>query len=392
MQKKLMVVAVAGALAAPALAFAQASTVQLYGRVTAEYGYVNQGDNRPNTDVFQTPGGSAIGVKGEEKLGGGLSAWFQCESSADIRGENQDGFCSRNSAVGFKGGFGNVYMGKWDTPFKRAISVGDGAGSEDTGLLGTAFLLTGSSTGVSTGTYGTTATTNPYGRHIWKRREQSSVFYDTPSFSGFSGSLSVSTGNAATAAVNSTVAPKPRVISVAGIYKNGPIGAAVGYEQHNQFATSITGQSLDDSAWVVAGSYNFGKVAVGASYNEQTYESTSNTGDLKKKAYGVGVDWDLAGPHSVGANYTHADTSGPSANMNINTATVSYNTLGGNASKLYQVYYGHAFSKRTTAKLAYVHLDNDNHSQQVLGGLASSVAANAGQNQNAFVMLVKHVF
>ncbi|MFN7088136.1 MAG: porin, partial [Burkholderiales bacterium] len=111
MQKKLIAIAVAGALGAPALAMAQASTVQVYGRVTAEYGYVDQGSGKPNTDLLQTPGGSAIGFKGEEKLGGGLSAWFQCESSADIRGQNQDGWCSRNSAVGFKGGFGNVYIG-----------------------------------------------------------------------------------------------------------------------------------------------------------------------------------------------------------------------------------------------------------------------------------------
>ena len=85
MNKKLMAVAVAGALAAPALAFAQASTVQIYGKITYEYGIADQGNGRPNVDYADSPGGSAIGFKGEEKLGGGLSAWFQCESSADVR-------------------------------------------------------------------------------------------------------------------------------------------------------------------------------------------------------------------------------------------------------------------------------------------------------------------
>ncbi len=56
MQKKLMVIAVAGALTAPALAFAQSSTVQLYGRATMEYGYVDQGQNKPNTDILASPG------------------------------------------------------------------------------------------------------------------------------------------------------------------------------------------------------------------------------------------------------------------------------------------------------------------------------------------------
>ncbi len=384
MQKKLMVIAVAGALTAPALAFAQASTVQLYGRVTAEYGYVDQGAGKQKTDMLQTPGGSAVGVKGEEKLGGGLSAWFQCENSADIRGENQDGFCSRNSAVGFKGGFGNVYIGKWDSPFKKAMSIGDGAGSEDTGLLGTAFLMAGSSTGTSTAVAGTSNVS----RHIWKRRQQSSINYETPSFGGFSGLAMYSTGNSATAGNDTTPNAKPRVISLAGIYKNGPIKAAVGYEKHNEFGLTAAGSpELDDKAWVVAASYSFGKVEVGGAYNKQEYD-LGGGGNLDKKAWTLGVDWSLQGPHSVGGSYAQADTSG---NMNavINSNTVSYNTAGGNKSRLWQVYYGHAFSKRTTAKLAYVKLDNDTNANQVLGGVKSGAA---GQNQSAFVMLVKHVF
>lgn len=380
MQKKLMVIAVAGALTAPALAFAQASTVQIYGRVTAEYGYADQGSGKNKTDILQTPGGSAIGVKGEEKLGGGLSAWFQCESSADIRGENQDGFCGRNSAVGFKGGFGNVYIGKWDTPYKKAISVGDNYGAEDTGLLGNAFLTSGSSTGTST------VSNAAVSRHVWKRRQNNSINYETPKFNGFSGLAMYSTGNSATAGTNTVVNSKPRVWSLAGIYKNGPVGVAIGYEKHNQFGVNGT-QALDDKAWVIAGSYNFGKVAVGATYNKQNYDLGAGA-NIDKKAWTIGADWDLQGPHSVGAAYAKADTSG-TATSAIDATTVSYNSAGGNGSKLYQIYYGHAFSKRTTAKLAYVKLDNDANSAQVLGGVKASAA---GQNQNAFVLLVKHVF
>ena len=41
MQKKLLAVAVAGALGAPAFALAQTSTVQIYGTMYVEYGYVD---------------------------------------------------------------------------------------------------------------------------------------------------------------------------------------------------------------------------------------------------------------------------------------------------------------------------------------------------------------
>jgi hypothetical protein len=59
---------------------------------------------------------------------------------------------------------------------------------------------------------------------------------------------------------------------------------------------------------------------------------------------------------------------------------------------MWQIYYGHAFSKRTTAKLAYVKLDNDSNANYTLGGVKASAVATANKDQNAFVLLVKHNF
>jgi len=381
MKRKLLCVAVAGAFAAPAVALA-ASTVQIYGAITAEYGYVDQGSGKNKTDMLQTPGGSNVGFKGEEKLGGGLSAWFQCESSADVRGEGATGFCTRNSALGFKGGFGNVFIGKWDTPFKQAYNAGR-KGGEDTGLLGTAFLMAGSSTGAST------VTLAGVNRHIWKRRAQTSINYNSPNFGGFSIGAAYSTGNAATAGTTATLSAKPRVMSIAGSYKAGPLNAAIGYELHKQFAVSGT-QELDDKAWVMAASYKIGKVAFGGAYNQQVYEQGAGS-ELKKKAWMIGADWDLAGPHSVGANYTKANKttgSGP-APVAINATVVPYNVAGGTGANLFQIYYGHALSKRTSAKLAYVRLSNDTNASYTLGGVKVGAA---GQDQKAFVLLLKHKF
>src|SRR3989304_1446999 len=72
MQKKLIAVAVAGALGAPALALAQASTVQIYGKAVFEYGYANQGTGKPNVDFMQGPGGQGTGLFGmADYLSGG---------------------------------------------------------------------------------------------------------------------------------------------------------------------------------------------------------------------------------------------------------------------------------------------------------------------------------
>jgi predicted porin len=315
MNRKLMAAAVAGAFAAPALVYAQNATVQVYGRANVEYGYVDQGNNRPDTDMFQTPGGSAVGFKGQENLGGGLAAWFQCESSADVRGLNQDGFCSRNSAIGLRGGWGNLFFGKWDTPFKRAGAVGT-VGTGETGVQGASFLTFGNSTGG--GASGGQGTSQSLGRNVWKRRETSTVNYESPDFGGFKFGVAYSSANA-TSAVDATTNARPRVGSIGGSYSNGPLNIGLGYEKHWDFGNGANGIVLgaggghNDEAWTVGISYNFmGSLLVGAQYIDQKYE-VGGGGDVKKKNWHLGADWNFGGPHHIMGAYTQAGDSKGSA-------------------------------------------------------------------------------
>ncbi len=389
MQKKLIAVAVAGALGAPALALAQASTVQLYGKATFEYGLAHQGGvgatAKPNTDILQTPGGSAVGVRGEEQLGGGLSAWFQCESSADVRGLNQDGFCSRNSALGFKGAWGNLHVGRWDTPFKRAITVGM-IGAGDTGLLGGAFLMAGNSTG--TGALGGQGASQSLSRNVWKRRESGLIYYESPSFSGFNILAAYSPANA-TAVTNLTTAAKPRVESIAGIYANGPLALSLAYEKHKNF--TAVGGGGDDRGWTLAGAYTFARVfKLGGTYVDTKYEMGSGL-DLTKKNWMVGADWNISGPHHLDLSYERAGNS--KGNAITNTGLGGGN--GGIAipgpstgAHLWEIGYTYIFSKRTDARIGYVKLNNNSNAFYSLGGLAA--APTAGTSQNAWVTYVQH--
>jgi len=378
MNKKLIAVAVAGAFAAPAIALAQTSTVNIYGKVNVEYGYADQGGGRPDTDIFQVPGGSSVGFRGEEKLGGGLSAWFQCESSADIRGLNQDGFCSRNSAMGFKGGWGNLHFGRWDTPFKRAINAGNVGYANGTGLLGGTFLMTGSATG----------TVAPSNRNVWRRREASLIYYESPVFSGFQVLGAFNAGNAATSAINTTTAAKPRVASLGGIYKNGPLSIGLGYERHSEFAG--VGGANDDRGWAVSAAYTFmGKIKVGAAYIDTRYE-TSGATELKKKNWTVGVDWKIAGPHSLEGFYTRAgDSKGSGAGIGGGNGPLAAPGPDTGA-RQWEVVYNYAFSKRTRMGFGYVRVDNDANSSYTLGGLGALIPV--GDNQSAFVMRGSHTF
>lgn len=396
MKKKLIAIAVAGALGAPAVALAQ-STVQIYGKITYEYAWTDEGAGRQKTDVADTPGGSAIGFKGEEKLGGGLSAWFQCETSADVRGGDQVGLCSRNSAIGAKGGFGNVYFGRWDTPFKRALNVGS-VGAQETGPLGASFMAFGGSGGADA-TASSPNAISPEGqnRARWKRRETAMSSYDSPKFGGFQVLAGISTGSAAVS--TTTAAPasnnsKPRVYSIAGVYEAGPLGLSIGYEKHAEFGTLGGASDLDDSAWGITGAYKFGPVKLGATYLDAQYETAPGL-ETKKRTYTVGMDWTIAGPHGFEAQWVHAEDSKGNGGAIQGTsrqgvaapvvAGVARSDTGGDQ---FSIAYRHNLSKRTDARLIYTKIQNDNNSFYALG----SATPNTGQDMSAFGFYVSHRF
>ena len=388
MQKKLIAAAVAGALAAPAAALAQ-STVQIYGAAYMEYGFLNQGPSNAvvpvdnaNADVLQAPG-SMIGFKGEEKLGGGMSAWFQCESTADIRGTGTNAPCSRNSAVGLKGSFGNFFVGIWDTPFKRS-RVGN-TGARDTGAFGTGHLLYGASTSVTDGA----------GPGIHSRRQRNSLNYDTPVFGGFQGMLSMTSTNASTGLAQNATNAKERTISVAGVYRSGPLAVGVGYSENTKAYNTATFAG-DEDAWHINASYQLGSVKLGGAYTAQDADTAAGA-NAEVKAWHLGAEWKVAGPHNVHFGYTQVgDMKGTAgAQMGSGVSPVggaaAYRPLvaSDSGAKLWQVKYVHNLSKRTNAGFGYTHLKNDRNAGYNLGGL--NVVGNGSKNKG-FVANIEHRF
>jgi predicted porin len=383
MQKKLLAVAVAGALGAPAFALAQNATVNVYGKFYAEYAKVNQGTANVlpagqalvDVDLLQAPG-SALGFRGEEKLGGNLSAWFQCESSYDFRGQNVDGLCGRNSALGLKGGFGNVFVGVWDTPFKR---VQDAVGSNDTGVFGSAFVLMGNST---------TTTAGNTNQAVFKRRQVNSINYDTPSFGGFQAMGSYTTLNSQTGVVNSTAGSKPRLWSLAAKYGNGPLNVYAGYEKHNDITNNGVA-AFDDKGWELGANYTFGnKLKVGGLYSQQKWQTGVGL-ESKVNVWHLGIDWMFSGPHGIRAAYSTAGDvkgNGGAPGGNVRPASSVLNDTG---VKLYQIRYVYAMSKRTEFNVGYVKINNETAARYQLGGLNNNAA---GQDPSAFAINMTHSF
>jgi predicted porin len=350
----------------------------------AEYAFTSVGRNLAgtsdpaNADVLQTPG-SEIGFRGEEKLGGGMSAWFQCSSTADIRGVGQNGFCSRNSAVGLKGGFGSVFVGVWDTPFKRTIAS---VGGRDTGVFGTAFLIAGNSTSVNDGA-------SP---GVFKRRQRNSINYDSPSFGGFQFMASTSSTNSSTATTASSAGAKPRVWSLGGAYKAGPVDIGAGYERHTKAYPNVAqpGNATfagDEDGWHLSAAYTLPMgLKLGGTWTKQQAD-TAVGANAKVTAYQLGAEWKLSGPHGLALGYTHADDMKGTVGALMGSRP-AVTALGNTGARLWQTRYLHDFSKRTQGQIGYVHLKNEAAANYAMGGLATST----GGKSSAVALSITHRF
>src|SRR2546422_1343405 len=131
MQKKLLGMAVAAALAMPTVALAQ-SAVQVYGTAHLSFNSSKFGDSTngvPSVTKFGVnQHASNWGLRSTETLGGGMTGWFQAEFNMKMARDNGvfDGdSTARNSGVGLRGGFGNVYLGTWETPWSQTFRLWD---------------------------------------------------------------------------------------------------------------------------------------------------------------------------------------------------------------------------------------------------------------------------
>src|SRR5260370_37950359 len=135
MNKKLMAVAVAGALAVPGLAVAQVGSspgVTLYGRLDSAimsntYSAISNAAGVETTselkkgDIFSP--GNAMGVRGREDLGGGTAVWFQLEAGGwpdgrlDAAATTGAQFGGRHSGLGVSSTWGRITYSVLDAPY-----------------------------------------------------------------------------------------------------------------------------------------------------------------------------------------------------------------------------------------------------------------------------------
>jgi predicted porin len=397
MQKKLLTVAVASALAAPGLALAQ---VEVYGFVNMSIGKFKYSESSTGVgsiskwDVAQHA--SNYGLRGRENIGGGQTAWFQIEQNAPMERSNNVAItpASRNSAVGLQGGWGNLFIGQWTTPWADLDAlwgVGTVGGwgpitsiigrRETTGTTPNFNCVNGHLSGgqgpitaVTVTAVGTTTVTSAtvcdpveaaggVGHPFWRRASQA-VFYQSPVFGGVQVKLAHQTNdNKSTTGIVSDPALWSGSVQWAGMGGRLRIGAA--YDRHEDFST--IGQN--DTGWRVTGGWNFGFADIGLAYETMTYKTT--TGECEAKQWGIGlaipigtgairaayaVADDIEGAFLAGATVPGAATGAPTA---CGASTLGAGVAGDNGAKTWNIGYEHRFSKRSSVGFGYAIIKND---------------------------------
>ena len=387
MQKKLIVVALAAAIALPMPVLADNANVTIYGAANLSFDMTNNG----NTATAQGTGtnkvssnASRIGFKGDEDLGDGLSAVWQVESRVDM--DNAGGtFATRNSFAGLKNeSWGQLVLGRHDTPYKIATrrldifgdSMGDNRALMGGGVKGknSALQFDGRPTDV--------------------------IMYTSPNWNGATLLASYVAGaEAASAAANI----KGQTWSLAGMYDSGPLFASLAY-QANDVGSAATGTNaggvvagtagVKESAWKMGLGYKLEAFEAGLAY-EKTSDNFNTAGSMQActsgstatDCYGHNA-WYLSGKYKLASGavklaYAKAGDLG--------------NKLSSGASQ-WVAGYDHNLSKRTTLYAIYTKLTNNiNASYGIAAGDAgiNTGFVNALGNDadpSAFSLGMKHTF
>ncbi len=384
--KSRIALAIAAALGTAAMgASAQTSTVQIGGSLNMFYSIASPGHAGSKKHDNLSLSEPELWIHGEEKIGN-MTAWFRCTSSFDLMGTGagagEGQLCGRNSGMGFKGGFGNIFFGTWDTPAKLVASVPRSWFGGTASLTGGFARVVLNGSGSNTGNVGNT---------FWERRARS-INYHSPSFSGFGFKAMYSASNEETAIAASSPL-SPRTFGASVDYNNGPLYVGLGYEQHNDFnpasqavgglATQYNGG--EDKNWLLGASYTFGfGTRLGGVWSRSTYDVT-NTTDAKKTGWALFVEHNLSGPHKLKAQYYKGGDTKGNATVNVGSHRAAGPDTGAYG---WTVAYMYDMSKRTQAGFVYGVMNNDRLATYNKG--VSSAVADA--TQKVYGLNIRHRF
>ncbi len=353
MKKNIIAMAVAAAVAAPAAAMADTT---LYGKIHTSYDFWG-GDTADGNDYSLSSNNSRIGIKGKEEISDQLSLIYQWENGVDWGGKD-GGLQSetRNTFIGFTGGWGTAIAGKHDTPFK---------------MVGRKYELFHDTVADARGI---TRLSN-YGDD-WDRRTDNTVAYMTPNLAGFSATLAYVSDH------DNSLDNDNDAYSISAGYALAGFTIDAAYEKHNIRDMGAPGMTSDSDAWRVGAGYSFGGFKVVG-----LYQKTNDIGFVS----GMDTDiWGVGGAYSFGnstvkAQYYYQDDFDGTSDTDVD---------------MWAVGYDYKLSKQTSVYAVYASMDASANSVSTLipqsgGGYHGdnpSYKYAAGNDSNAFSLGLIHKF
>jgi predicted porin len=343
--KKILSLAIAAALVAPAAAMADAT---LFGKAhfIIQNTDVDDGTSSGTGDVWSVDSiHSRVGVKGSEDLGDGLTAVYHFEFK--VNQDSGSGLGDRNQFIGLAGGFGTVLLGRHDTPMKMSQGKFDEFGD----------LPNGDITKVIPG----------------EDRVDNVIAYVSPAMGGLTfvgAAVAGELGDGASVGDNNALTSIADHLSLAGLYSNGPIFASLAYNTYDlgSFAPGVE-PSLLRGTFIWKG----GMWQAGVMYSSMDLDIP---GASDPDQMGVSGHLKVGAAGKVKAQYLMGDS--PRGNASdAATGTFSPNVTIGlpvsspeNEVTQFSIGYEHALSKRTTLHAGYTAYEEDqtNYEKNVLFG------------------------
>jgi len=322
MNKKLIAIAVAGALSAPMIAQSaekksESNGPSVYGLAHVSYGTVETKTSGTTTvDNWQFRShASRIGVKGKRDFGDGLAGTYKFEWEVDLNsddygtGDSTSGFARRNMYVGLKGGFGEFRFGRHDTPLKMAQGKFDQFGDTDADL-------------------------KHAGDEDGENRLDNILAY-IGNFGDFGVAVAVAPGEDAPPGSTADEGPAD-TISASFSYDNGPLYLAVAHDSYEN-----GGNSAEDSLTRLVGTYKFSGMQVGLL--AQSGVEAADTAAAKEDWLGASFSAKVGSKGKIKAQYIQVEDS---ASPKLEGTLMA-------------VGYDHKFDKKTTGYVMYSNLEEE---------------------------------
>ena len=373
MQKKLLALAIAGALAAPMAVQAQGSNVQIYGLLQPSIDFVDNGDE---SGTSMAENNSRIGFKGSEDLGNGLKAIFQLESAVDLDDRTGAGWTRRDSWVGLSGSFGQVVAGTKFSAYKSSTDFIDPFGD-------------------TVGDYNNVFGVHQFDADGFNDRFTNGLHYTSPNFGGvtISATYGLNNDGDGDSFEDDSGDGDDDSFSVAVKYATGGLTLVAAYEDQkdrqntvdldDDGVTPIGFATTDSKAFKVAAGYKLGSTSFGLMYAKEDFGEISVLNDGIVGAVGDELKRDVifaSVKHSMGnidlmASYTWAD---------------EFDDVDDTGANAFAVGAAYNFSKRTALGAYYALVDNDDNAGF---GFDSGYGPSAtGEKVKGFSVRLRHAF